>query len=147
MKNRTIYILNGPNLNLLGERKPEIYGHTTLRDIVQHCQNLAQQQGFHTESFQSNHEGQLVEWIQQARKEAIAIIINAAAYTHTSIAILDALEIYDGLVVEVHLSNIHERESFRQHSYISQRADHLIIGKGAKGYDEALQYIIHSLVR
>lgn len=136
-----IFILNGPNLNLLGLRQPEIYGSETLADVEARCAALAAELG-HAISFrQSNHEGALVEMIHEARHAASAIIINPAAYTHTSVAILDALNAYDGPVIEVHISNVHKRESFRHHSYVSLRAEGVIAGCGTEGYLLALRRV------
>ncbi len=141
-----IHILNGPNLNLLGQRQPEIYGHDTLEDIARACATLGGRLGLATQLRQSNHEGALVEMIHAARAEAQGIIINPAAYTHTSVAILDALTLFDGPVIEVHLSNIHKREAFRHHSYVSTRADAVIAGCGAHGYTLALRQMAHLLL-
>lgn len=135
----TVLILNGPNLNMLGMRQPEIYGRDTLEDVIDACCALGGDLGLTVESFQSNHEGALIDRIQQARGTAQGIIINAGAYTHTSVAILDALNIFEGTVIEVHISNIHRREPFRHHSYISQRADGVIVGMGIEGYLLALR--------
>lgn len=134
-----ITILNGPNLNLLGKRKPEVYGSDTLADIETSCRSLGSELGFDIRFEQSNHEGQLVDWIQQAREQSQAIIINPAAYTHTSIALYDALEAFDGPIIEVHLSNIHAREEWRHKSYVSPQASAIIAGCGAQGYLLALQ--------
>lgn len=134
-----ILILNGPNLNLLGRREPEIYGRVTLDDVAAACAKLAEHLGLTVEPRQSNHEGQLVDWIQDARETSQGIVINPGAYTHTSVAILDALTAYEGLVIEVHISNIHRRESFRHHSYVSRRADGVIAGCGTEGYLLALR--------
>ncbi|MBC7480103.1 MAG: type II 3-dehydroquinate dehydratase [Pseudorhodobacter sp.] len=136
---KPVYILNGPNLNLLGQRQPEIYGHETLADVEQMCFDRAEDLGLTIRCLQSNHEGQLVDWVQEARAQGAGIVINAGAYTHTSVAILDALNAFDGPVIEVHISNIHKREAFRHHSYISQRADGVIVGCGTEGYGLALQ--------
>lgn len=136
---RMIHILNGPNLNLLGRREPEIYGAETLEDVAQSCAALGRELGLETALFQSNHEGEIVEMIHRAREAAAGIIINPAAYTHTSVAILDALSAYDGPVLEVHISNVHKRESFRHHSYVSRRAEGVIAGFGVQGYDLALR--------
>ncbi len=133
-----IDIINGPNLNLLGQREPEIYGTETLSGIEAACRALTDRMGLQMTFSQSNHEGALVDRIQAARGAAAGIIINPAAYTHTSVAILDALSAFDGPVIEVHLSNIHRREAFRHHSYISARADAVIAGCGAQGYELAL---------
>jgi len=138
---KSIYILNGPNLNLLGTREPEIYGHKTLRDVENECSALAAELGVGVRFLQSNHEGELVDWIQQARNGAVAIIINPAAYSHSSVAILDALNMFDGPVVEVHISNIHKREKFRHHSFVSGRAEAVIAGLGTDGYLTALRHV------
>ena len=131
---KPIFILNGPNLNLLGLRQPEIYGTQTLDDVAEACSALAEDLGVSIRFLQSNHEGQLVDWIQDARGAGSGIIINPAAYSHTSVAILDALNAFDGPVIEVHISNIHKREAFRQHSFVSARADGVIAGCGVEGY-------------
>lgn len=136
----SVYILNGPNLNLLGQRQPEIYGHQTLDDVRQLCEEQAGAAGMQLVFRQSNAEHDLVDWIQEARQQAGAIIINPAAYSHTSVAILDALNACDCPVVEVHISNIHKREEFRHHSYVSRRADAVIAGCGTEGYLLALQW-------
>ncbi len=138
MSNR-ITVLNGPNLNLLGQRQPEIYGHETLADVKEKCRQVAADLGLDLRFEQSNHEGQIVDWIHEARAEAAGIIINAGAYTHTSVAILDALKAFDGPVIELHISNVHARESFRHHSFISARADGVIAGFGTEGYALSLQ--------
>lgn len=140
-----ILLLNGPNLNLLGQRQPEIYGHTTLADVENAATEQAQKAWHELAAKQSNWEGQIVDWIQQARSEAAAIIINPGAYSHTSIAILDALNAFDGLVAEVHVSDIHKREAFRHHSYVSHRADKIVIGEGVEGYRMALDWVIQNL--
>ncbi|WP_018698315.1 type II 3-dehydroquinate dehydratase [Amorphus coralli] len=132
-------ILNGPNLNLLGQREPEIYGRDSLADIEAACRALAGELGLDIRFRQSNSEGTLVDWIQEARTSAAGIVINPAAYSHTSVALLDALSACECPVIEVHLSNIHRRESFRHHSYVSARADGVIVGCGAQGYDLALR--------
>ena len=138
---RTIYILNGPNLNLLGMRQPEIYGHSTLADVEAQCAALAAELRMQTKLLQSNWEGQIVDWIHQAREAAAGIIINPGALSHTSVAILDALNAFDGPVIEVHISNIHKREAFRHHSFVSQRAEAVIAGCGIDGYAIALRHI------
>lgn len=137
----TIHILNGPNLNLLGKREPEVYGHTTLAEIADNCAQIAGELGINLRFEQSNWEGQLVDWIQEARTTANGIIINPAALTHTSVAVLDALNAFDGPVVELHLSQVHKREAFRHHSYVSARADAVMAGFGAAGYEMALRYL------
>ena len=136
---KPIYVLNGPNLNLLGLRQPEIYGSQTLDDVATAMRALAADLGVALQVMQSNHEGQLVDWIQDARNVASGIIINPGAYSHTSVAILDALNAYDGPVLEVHISNIHKREAFRHHSHVSARADGVIAGFGVEGYVLALR--------
>ena len=136
---KPILILNGPNLNLLGLRQPEIYGRETLEDVADACSVLAEEIGLTIRFLQSNHEGQIVDWIHEARRDAAGIIINPAAYTHTSVAILDALNAFEGPVLEVHISNVHKRESFRHHSYVSLRAEGVIAGFGTEGYQLALR--------
>jgi len=135
----SIAILNGPSLNLLGEREPHIYGTTTLADIERMCRAQAADQGLSLLFFrQSNHEGQIIDWIQEARGKAAGLMINPAGFTSTSIAILDALKTFNGPIIEVHLSNIHQRESYRHHSYVSYAATGVIMGLGAQGYLRAL---------
>ena len=136
---KPVYLLNGPNLNLLGQRQPEIYGRETLDDVGAACGDLAEDLGLSLRFLQSNHEGQLVDWIQEARLQGSGIIINPGAYSHTSIAILDALNAYEGPVLEVHISNIHKREAFRHHSFVSTRAEGVIAGFGTQGYLLALR--------
>jgi len=136
---KPLYILNGPNLNLLGTREPEIYGSMTLADIEAACAERAKAHGLKIEFRQSNLEGELVTWIQEASDKAFGIIINPGAYTHTSIAILDALKACSVPSVEVHLSNIFQREEFRQHSYVSLAALGIISGFGALGYQLAIE--------
>lgn len=138
---RSVLLLNGPNLNLLGRREPEIYGAETLADVEARCHGLAAELGLVLDARQSNHEGELVDMIHRARGQAAAIIINPGAYSHTSIAILDALSAYVGVVIEVHISNIHRREAFRHHSYVSARADGVIAGCGTEGYLLALRRV------
>ncbi|MCM5705256.1 type II 3-dehydroquinate dehydratase [Larsenimonas salina] len=138
-----VLVVHGPNLNLLGTREPDIYGHETLDDINAALSRQADAANITLSSFQSNHEGALVDAIQQARTDGVdAIIINPAAYSHTSVAILDALKAFDGKVIEVHLSNIHTREPFRHHSYVSSRADGIVMGLGSQGYRLALSALI-----
>lgn len=136
---KPIFVINGPNLNLLGLRQPEIYGAETLADVIAGLAALAGELGLTLDARQSNHEGEIVEMIHAARSDAAGIIINPGAYSHTSIAILDALHAFDGPVLEVHISNIHKREAFRHHSYISARADGVIAGCGTMGYGLALR--------
>ena len=140
-----IYILNGPNLNLLGLREPDIYGRETLEDVVRACARLAGKLGLKIDARQSNAESDLIDWIHEARERAGAIIINPAAFSHTSIALLDALNAFAGPVIEVHISNIHKREAFRHHSYISARAEGVIAGFGTEGYLAALRRV-HTLL-
>jgi 3-dehydroquinate dehydratase II len=143
-----ILILHGPNLNLLGTRQPEIYGATTLAQINEDLGKLAADRGHKLECFQSNHEGALVDRIQAARSDGTRfIIINPAAYTHTSVAIRDALAAVDLPFIEVHLSNIHRREAFRHHSYMSELAEGVICGLGAAGYRYALDQACEHLAR
>lgn len=134
----SIYFLNGPNLNLLGQREPEIYGADTLAQIEARLQTQAQALGVGLVFRQSNHEGALVDWIQEARGRAEALALNAGAYTHSSIAIHDALRAYDGFKIELHLSNPHAREAFRHRSYVALASDAVIAGFGAQGYALAL---------
>lgn|SRR6218665_1394490 len=136
-----VYVLNGPNLNLLGQRQPHIYGSDTLANVEEKCAHLAATLGIQVKFLQSNREYELIDWIHEARNSASGIIINAGAFTHTSLAILDALNTFDGPVIEVHISNIHKRETFRHHSYISLRADGVIVGFGTEGYQFALKHI------
>ena len=137
----TVFILNGPNLNLLGVRDPSIYGRDTLGDIEERCAARAAALGLEIDFRQSNHEGQLVDWIQEARESADGIILNAGALTHTSVAVLDALSAAELPVIEVHLSNIFRREGFRHHSYVSLAANGVICGFGAQGYELALDAV------
>ena len=136
---KPIFILNGPNLNLLGLRQPEVYGKATLEDVAEGCASVAEELGLTIRFHQSNHEGQIIDWIHQARADGAGIIINPAAYTHTSVALFDALSAFDGPVLEVHISNIHRRETFRHHSFVSPRADGVIAGFGTEGYLLALR--------
>ncbi len=138
---KPIFVLNGPNLNLLGKREPEIYGAETLADVERDCVALAAELGHSLRFLQSNWEGQIVDWVHEARDEGAAIVINPAALTHTSVAVLDALNAFDGPVIEVHISNVHKREAFRHHSYVSLRADGVIAGLGTEGYRLALRRV------
>ncbi len=142
---KTIFLLNGPNLNLLGFREPEIYGHDTLADVEARCMKHAETLGVTLDCRQSNHEGVLVDWIQEARNKADAIILNAGAYTHTSIAIHDALKAYDGYKMELHISDPKQREAFRHISYVELAADGLIAGKGVDGYIMALDAVMEKI--
>jgi|SRR5687767_3772939 len=133
-----VYVLNGPNLNLLGSREPEVYGRQTLSDIEKAVSQRAKKTGLEVVFRQSNHEGVLVDWIQEARTKASGVIINPGAYTHTSIALLDAFKMLDKPIIEVHLSNPHQRERFRHHSYVSMVAKGVIMGLGSLGYVVAI---------
>lgn len=138
---RTIHLLNGPNLNLLGKRQPEIYGRDTLDDVAAQCAEVGREFGLETLLRQSNWEGQIVDWIHEARETAAGIIINPAALTHTSVAVLDALNTFEGPVIEVHISQVHKREAFRHHSYVSHRADAVMAGFGIHGYALAMRHM------
>lgn len=142
---KTIYVLNGPNLNLLGSREPALYGSQSLDDIHRECRETAKQLGFAVEFRQSNHEGVLVDWVQEAREKAAAVVINAGAYTHTSIALHDALRSIDMPAVEVHLSNIHAREAFRHVSMISSVVTGTIFGFGSHSYILAVRAVAAAL--
>ena len=136
---KTIYVLNGPNLNLLGTREPHIYGRSTLADVEMLCRTAAELNGFALVFRQSNHEGQIIDWINEARAEkAAGLIINPAGHTTTSVAILDALLAMESPVVEVHITNIHAREEFRRHSYVSRAARAVVCGFGINGYALAI---------
>ncbi len=135
---KRIYVLNGPNLNLLGKRQPEIYGRETLADVEAACRRVAEGQGLEIRFEQSNREYEIIDWIHGAREDGAGIVINPGAFTHTSVAILDALNAFEGPVFEVHISNVHKRESFRHHSYVSLRADGVMAGFGVQGYELAL---------
>ena len=137
----TIFVLNGPNLNLLGTREPDIYGATTLGDVENACRAAAAPHKLDVDFRQSNSEGELVDWIQEAGGSAAGLIVNAGAYTHTSVALLDALKAADIPIIEVHLSNIFAREPFRHHSYVSPAATGVICGLGAVGYELAIDAI------
>ncbi len=140
--NKSVLVINGPNLNLLGTREPEVYGKTTLDDITQKLQNQAANLGISLDSYQSNHEGELIDRVQKAKKDGVGfIIINPGGFTHTSVALRDALAGVAIPFIEVHLSNIHQREEFRKHSYFSDLAIGVICGLGAKGYELALNAI------
>jgi 3-dehydroquinate dehydratase-2 len=136
----SVLVLNGPNLNLLGERDPEVYGTTTLADVERLCRETAGDLGLDVELFQSNHEGVLIDKVHEVRRTASALVVNLGAYTHTSVALMDALAVLSQPVIEVHLSNIHAREPFRRHSYVSLVADAVIAGAGANGYALALRH-------
>ncbi len=138
---RLVYVLNGPNLNLLGKRQPHIYGQETLAGVEAACHALGAELGLVVQCHQSNREYEIIEWIHAARETACGIVINPAAFTHTSVAILDALNAFDPPVIEVHISNVHKREEFRHHSFVSSRADGVIVGCGTEGYLLALRRI------
>lgn len=142
---QTIHILNGPNLNLLGTREPEIYGSETLDDLHARCERKAKALGYEVVFRQSNHEGELVSWVQEARERAAGLIVNAGAFTHTSVALLDALLSCSVPIVEVHLSNIFRREPFRHRSYVSKAAKGVICGFGGLGYELAIEALATSL--
>ena len=129
-----VTILNGPNLNLLGKRQPHIYGHETLADVEADCRRLGADLGLDIAFHQSNREYEIIDWIHAARETSAGIVINPAAFTHYSVAILDALNAFDAPVIEVHISNVHKREEFRHHSFVSTRADGVIAGFGTQGY-------------
>lgn len=135
---KTIYVLNGPNLNLLGTREPETYGTDTLATIEQLCRSTAAELGYQLEFRQTNHEGEMIDWIQQTRGKAHALVINPAAWTHTSVAIRDAVTAVALPLFEVHITNVHKREPFRHHSYLSDVANGVICGFGIQGYRYAL---------
>ena len=136
---KPIFVLNGPNLNLLGTREPEIYGHTTLSDVESLCRDTASKAGLQVDFRQTNHEGVLVDWVQEGRTASAGLILNAGAYTHTSVALHDALKAFNLPSIEVHISNPHRREPFRHTSYISPVVTGLICGVGAQGYGLAIQ--------
>ena len=140
-----ILVLNGPNLNLLGQREPEVYGKDTLADIEARAAAKAEGLGLEVDFRQSNAEAELVSWVQEARETAKGLIVNAAALTHTSVALLDALLAFEGPIIEVHLSNIYRREDFRHHSYVSRAATGVICGLGAQGYELALEALAERL--
>ena len=134
-----VLVLNGPNLNMLGTRQPEVYGHATLADVVTLCEKTAAAHGLDVEAKQSNHEGQIIDWIHQARGVASGIVINPGGLTHTSVALRDALVIPEVPIIEVHISNVHAREEFRHHSFVSPIASGVIAGLGIDGYRVAIE--------
>lgn len=142
---RLILVLNGPNLNMLGTREPATYGHETLADVEALCQRSAAEQGLEVEFRQTNHEGQLIDWIHQARGRCAGVLINPGAWTHTSVAIRDALVAAELPVIEVHLSNVHKREEFRHHSFVSPVAVGVLCGFGTHGYRMGLTHFAHLL--
>ena len=140
---RLVYVLNGPNLNLLGRRQPHIYGHETLADVEKDCRKLAKELKLEIAFHQSNREYEVIDWIHAARETAGGIVINPAAFTHTSVAILDALNTFDHPIIEVHISNVHKREAFRHHSFVSGVASGVLAGFGTQGYLLALRRLAH----
>ena len=138
---RLVYVLNAPNLNLLGKRQPHIYGHETLADVERDCRTLAEELKLQLRFHQSNREYELIDWIHEAREDGAGIVINPAAFTHTSVALLDALNTFEGPVNECHISQVHKREAFRHHSYVSMRSDGVIAGFGTQGYQLGLRRI------
>src|SRR3954470_14789554 len=136
-----VFVLNGPNLNLLGKRQPHIYGHETLADVEAECRKVAKELSLDIRFHQSNREYEIIDWIHEARESAAGIAINPAAFTHTSVAILDALNAFDAPVIEIHISNVHKREAFRHHSYVSLRTDAVMAGFGTHGYQLALRHL------
>ncbi len=141
MDPRTVLVLNGPNLNLLGERQPDVYGTATLADVRDLCEATARDAGLELDFRQTNHEGALVDWVQEGRASSAGIVINAAGYTHTSVALRDALAACRVPRVEVHISDIRAREEFRHQSYLSDVCDHHVIGRGVPGYAEAILWV------
>ncbi len=140
-QSRLVFVLNGSNLNLLGKRQPEIYGHETLADVERLCQEAGAALGLELRCHQSNREYELIDWIHEARESAGGIVINPAGFSHTSVSILDALKMCEMPVLEVHISNIHQREAFRHHSYVSAVASGVIAGCGTQGYVLALHRV------
>ena len=141
MDDRTVLVLNGPNLNLLGEREPEVYGTATLADVEALCRTTAAAHGLAVDFRQTNSEGTLIDWVQEGRSGTAGIVLNAAGYTHTSIALRDALSACRVPRVEVHISDISAREEFRHHSYLTDVCDHHVIGHGVQGYAEAVEWL------
>ena len=141
MAEQTVVVLNGPNLNLLGEREPEVYGHETLADVEKRCRAAAADAGLSVDFRQSNHEGVLVDALHEVRTSAAGIVVNAGALTHTSVALRDAVAAVAVPVIEVHISNVHAREAFRHHSYLSAVVDGVIVGCGTQGYELAIARI------
>jgi len=138
---RSVYVLNGPNLNLLGRRDPSTYGTATLADVEQMCKEETERLGLELVFRQSNSEGQLIDWIHEALEAGAAVVGNFGGYTHTSIAIMDALAMIEAPVIEVHISDIREREDYRQQSYVSEVADDEVIGQGVDGYPRAIRRV------
>lgn len=147
---KTVFVLNGPNLNLLGMREPGIYGASTLSDVEQLCEQAAQRNGFALRFHQSNHEGALIDWLHEAGRmrrdgQLAGVVLNAAAYTHTSVALMDAIKGADVPVIELHISNVHAREAFRHHSYIAPVARAVMCGLGVQGYSLAIDAVAQCL--
>lgn len=138
---QVVVVLNGPNLNLLGEREPSVYGHETLADVEALCRTQAAAHGWEIDFRQTNHEGVMIDAIHEVRRSAIGVVINAGGWTHTSVAIRDALAAVASPVIEVHISDVHAREPFRRHSYISDVAAAVIVGRGVRGYADAIDAI------
>jgi len=141
MDARTVLVLNGPNLNLLGERQPDVYGTATLSDVEGICSAACEEAGLNLDFRQTNHEGTLVDWVQEGRADSAGIVLNAAGYTHTSVALRDALAACRVPRVEVHISDIRAREEFRRFSYLTDVCDHNVIGHGVRGYREAVEWV------
>ena len=139
-----IWVINGPNINLLGTREPELYGSKTYEELLEYLETAARRLGIEVSCFQSNHEGTLIDWVQESKDKADAIIINAGGYTHTSIALMDAVKAVGKPMVEVHLTDPFQREAFRTTSYLSLVADKIIVNKGFDGYIEALEFLIEN---
>lgn len=149
---KKILVLNGPNLNLLGTREPSVYGSDTLADVERLCRDEGEKLGVAVDCRQSNHEGQLIDWIQEAGREIAAgrmlgVVLNAGAFTHTSIALHDAIKGADATVIELHISNVHAREAFRHHSYISPAARGIVVGFGVAGYAIAIDALVRLAAR
>lgn len=147
MSRPLVAVLNGPNLNLLGHREPALYGHETLADVEALCRRTAERHGCDVDLRQTNHEGVLVDWVHALRQTAAGIVVNAGAYTHTSIALRDALLTVPGPVIEVHLTNVHAREEFRHRSYLADVATAVVAGLGSAGYAAAVEYVAARAVR
>ncbi|GAC50548.1 type II 3-dehydroquinate dehydratase [Gordonia aichiensis] len=137
-----ILLLNGPNLNTLGVRQPEVYGSATLADVVELAERTAGELGYGLRAAQTNHEGQMIDWLHEARGNISGIVINPGAWTHTSVALADALVIPEVPIIEVHISNVHQREAFRHHSYVSPLASGIVIGCGIRGYEFAIRRLV-----
>lgn len=140
-----ILLLNGPNLNTLGVRQPEVYGSATLADVVELAERTAGELGYGLRAAQTNHEGQMIDWLHEARGNISGIVINPGAWTHTSVALADALVIPEVPIIEVHISNVHQREAFRHHSYVSPLASGIVVGCGIRGYEFAVRRLVEVL--